>query len=217
MPEVTVPRSEWISYAKPPLSTLSIKSIKRRSYDPSNSRWGSMFPVPGPPGQAPNQHNLRRSSSSQLLYPSMLSVLDCEIQRPATTSPKPSSKRSSRSSYCEANTVNHSLASIKTSTLNMFDTVQAALVRAEKAELQAKANMMKWRTAVTELDRLRDENLLVRNRYENSEAECIRLRDILEQIQLSSPSESSIDVPPSLASSTTKKAYKLSKLSKKAR
>lgn len=215
MPEATVQRSN--SYAQlPPLNTHSLKSIKRRSYDPSYSRRETVCPVPGPPGHAPNEHYLRRSVSSQPIYPSMLAVLDHHeiYQRPATTSPKP---RKSRNSYCESETVTKSLANIKSSTLNMFDTIQEALMRAENAEKQAKASMLKWRTAVTELDRLRYENLLVRNKFETCEAECCRLRGVLEQ--LSSPSESSISdvVSPSVSSSATKRVSKLIKNGRKAR
>jgi hypothetical protein len=98
----------------------------------------------------------------------------------------------------------------------MFSTLQDALVRAEKAELQAQANQVKWRMTVTELDRLRDENLLVRNQFENSQAECHRLRDLLEQ--QSCQSTSSVTEDPSISSDFSQKKYLLmAKLVRKTR
>ncbi|KAI9285245.1 hypothetical protein BC943DRAFT_41504 [Umbelopsis sp. AD052] len=153
---------------------------------------------------------MRRSSSAQPLYPSMLSILEQEIQRPKSVSRSPQ-RTPSPSSSCNSDPVTGSLASIKSSTMNMFSTLQDALVRAEKAELQAKANQLKWRRTVTELDRLRDENLLVRNQFEISQAECHRLRDLLEQ--QSCPST----VAPSVSSSSSKKKHLMEKFCRKAR
>ncbi|KAH8550413.1 hypothetical protein BGW37DRAFT_499252 [Umbelopsis sp. PMI_123] len=214
MPETTIRTTHPHSIANLPAHSPSLISIKRRSYDPSLSYREQLYPTPGSPEQAPNQRKLRRSSSSQHLYPSMLTVLEHEIQRTQSTSPTLPST-SSRSSSCDSDSVTASLASIKSSTLNIFDTFQDALVRAERAEIQAKANKLKWRTAVSELDRLRDENLLVRHHYENSQAECHRLRDLLEQ--QSSLSTSTINEFPSVCSNSSKKNYLMYKLGRKAR
>lgn len=194
------------------LQSLSLKSTKRRSYDPSLSRREQLYL--GPPKQVPNQQKMRRSSSAQPLYPSMLSILEQEIQRPKSASR--SLRTPSPSSSCDSDQVAGSLASIKSSTMNMFSTLQDALVRAEKAELQAKANQVKWRMTVTELDRLRDENLLVRNQFENSQAECHRLRELLEQ--QSCQSASSVTEVLYITSDLSHKKYMLmDKLARKTR
>jgi hypothetical protein len=199
------------SMANISLQSLSLKSTKRRSYDPGLSRGDQLYL--GTPEQVPSQHKVRRSSSAQPLYPSMLSIIEQEIQRPKSAS-RPL-RTPSPSSSCDSDPVAGSLASIKSSTLNMFSTLQDALVRAEKAELQAKGNQLKWRRTVTELDRLRDENLLVRNQFVNSQAECHRLQDLLEQ--QSCQSTSSVTEAPSVSSSFSKKKYLMNKLGRKAR
>ncbi|KAI8577113.1 hypothetical protein K450DRAFT_302214 [Umbelopsis ramanniana AG] len=193
------------------LQSLSLKSTKRRSYDPSLSRREQLYL--GTPEQVPNQRKMRRSSSAQPLYPSMLSILEQDIQRPKSAS-RPL-RTPSPSSSCNSDPVTGSLASIKSSTMSMFSTLQEALVRAEKAELQAKESQLKWCRTVTELDRLRDENLLVRNQFENSQAECHRLQDLLEQ--QSCQSTNSVAEAPSVSSSSSKMKYLLDKFSRKAR
>ncbi|CAO3661993.1 unnamed protein product [Umbelopsis ramanniana] len=212
MQDTTIQSTHGQSRANVSLQSLSLKSTKRRSYDPSLSCREQLYL--GAPEQVPNQHKMRRSSSAQPLYPSMLSILEQEIQRPKSAS-RPL-RTPSPSSSCDSDQVAGSLASIKSSTMNMFSTLQDALVRAEKAELQAKANQVKWRMTVSELDRLRDENLLVRNQFENSQAECHRLRDLLEQ--QSCQSTSSVTETPSISSdSSQKKSLLMDKLARRTR
>ncbi|KAG2175614.1 hypothetical protein INT43_001261 [Umbelopsis isabellina] len=168
------------------------------------------------PGQSNHQRReIRHCVSSQPIYSSMLSVLETELQR----SPSMTSRCTHSLSPCpsDGESFSSSLTDIRNSTLGMFDTVQAALVRAEQAEKKAEANLTKWRTAVVELDRLRDENLLVRNRFENIEAECMRLRTLLDDVQSSCSTSATDDTPPSVASSSTLKKMLLSKLNRRAR
>ncbi|KAJ2962595.1 hypothetical protein NQZ79_g2246 [Umbelopsis isabellina] len=195
-----------------------VKPNDRQSYDPSQSlkREDCVTIIHTQSGQSSNQRReIRYCVSSLPIYSSMISVLDSELQR----SPSVSSRLAHSPSPfpTDIETFSSSLNDIRNSTLGMFDTMQAALLQAEQAKKRAKANLMKWRAAVVELDRLRDENLLVRNRYEISVAECTRLRKLLDDVQSSCSTSDTDDFPPSEASSSTMKKILLNKLSKGAR
>jgi hypothetical protein len=195
-----------------------VKISDRQSYYPSQSleREACLPILRTESGHCSYQRReIRHCVSSLPTYSSILSVLETELQR----SPSVSSRLTNNPSPCPSDTesFSSSLTDIRNSTLGMFDTMQAALVRAEQAEKKAKASLMKWRTAVVELDRLRDENLLVRNRFENCEAECMRLRTLLDEVQSSCSTNDTDDTLPSVASSSKMNRILLTKLSKRAR
>lgn len=195
-----------------------IKTGNRQSYDLSQSLVQEAYlPIlHTEPGQSSNQRReIRHCVTSQPLYSLLLSVLETDLQRSSSGSSRHTHSPSPNPS--DAESFSSSLTDIRISTLAMFDTMKTALVRAEQAEKKAKANLTKWRTAVIELDRLRDENLLVRNRFENSEAECMRLRTLLDDVQSSCSTSATDDTPPSVASSSTMKKMLLNKLSRRAR
>ncbi|KAM3588502.1 hypothetical protein VKS41_000946 [Umbelopsis sp. WA50703] len=196
----------------------SIKHVNRPNSDTSRyfEQEASLLIPLIAPGQSNNQRReVRHSVTSQPRYSSMLSIMDSEQQRWKAASSFPTNSLSTSPS--EAESFTSSLSDIRNSTLGMFDTVQVALVRAERAEKRAKASLMKWRTAVVELDRLRDENLLVRNRYEISEAECTRLKVLLDDVQSSCSTSATDDTRSSIANSSTQRKLLINKLSKAAK